>query len=246
MPIITVTERKECYKEFGSRLVSPYSDVNEPMTVGLYKRIITTAIIQNIKKKPIVVFYLQIDGREIPKRDWTHEMKKSAEQYAKDYLVPDAGKKYSLLGKILFSFASIGVLAAGASIFYILYFFAPRQKLNFEEFVAIPKVGDKYYGSIRQIIDENKTPKMLHGWIKIISVVPEDSIISYTTSTRLGGLTFETFDAEHNNFTTTILTGKFNARENKQKISIISSDRKNVFECQVISNETKNYKITAK
>ncbi|MHA7057235.1 hypothetical protein ACWGOQ_0008460 [Aquimarina sp. M1] len=245
MAILTISKHLEHYQTLNDQFVSPYIHIEVMMEVRLYKKIISTGLIENIQKKPVITFYTTTDRTEIPKKDWTQQMKKAAVIYAKEYPVTDAGKTYSSLGKLVFSTAIIGVLSAFALVFYIFYFSNPQTKMNIEEFVSLPTNGDKYYGFINQSLDENKTPFLAHGWIKVIAVNPVDSTCTYVTSTGVGELTFDTLEADHTNFSNTQIKGKFKADKRAQKIALISSDKRWRFESQVISNKTKNYKITA-
>jgi len=244
MPIIHISESIELYKEFENKFVSPYNTNRVLIKVQLYRQIISTGLVENIKKKPLVIFYFASDGKDIPKKDWTHEMKQSATQYELDYPVSNAGKKYSLFGKILFGSTGIGLTIACAAIFYLLYFKVPQQKNGYAEFIRLPKIGDKYYGSIMTPLTDQYKSQINHGWIKIIAVNPVDSIISYTTSLDIGQLTFDTLQADHTNFDVTVLNGKFRVNK-KSNIHIISIDKKTRFESTVISNKTDHYKISA-
>ncbi|MFD2562128.1 hypothetical protein [Aquimarina rubra] len=243
MPIQTISEHLEHYKTLKSQFVSPYNKMEILMEARLHKKIISTGLVENIKKKPVVVFYTTSNQTEVPKKDWTQQMKKAAVDYAVEYPVPDAGKTYSLFGKILFSTTIIGVVGACALIFYLLYFSTPQFKMNLEEFVSLPKKGDRYYGFIHQTIDDEQKPFLAHGWIKIIDV-NADSTCTYVLSTDPGALTFDTLDAEHTSFSDTAIQGKFNADERAQKVTIISQDKRSRFDAQVMSNKIKNYKIS--
>ncbi|WP_299180750.1 hypothetical protein [uncultured Aquimarina sp.] len=245
MPILTISEHLELYQTLKNQFVSPYTNMDVTMEILLHKRVIDTGLIQNIKKKPVIAFYTTTDRTEIPKKDWTQQMKKAAADYAKQYPIVDAGKTYSTFGKVIFSTAIIGVVGAFALVFYLFMFSNPQTKMNIEEFVSLPNKGDKYYGFINQTLDEKKTPFLAHGWIKVIAINPVDSTCTYVTSKGVGELTFDTLEADHNNFSNMEIKGKFKADKRAQKISLISSDKRWRFESQVISNKTKNYKITA-
>ncbi|WP_298319249.1 hypothetical protein [uncultured Aquimarina sp.] len=245
MPIITISEHLEHYHTLKSKFISPSSKMEVLMEVCLYKKVINTGLVENVKKKPVVAFYTTTNRTEVPKRDWTQQMKQAALRYAQEYPVMDSGKTYSLFGKILFSTTIIGVVGAFALIFYLVYFGNPQAKMNIEEFVSLPEKGDRYYGFINQTIDDSQTPFLAHGWIQIVNVNPIDSTCVYVTSTSIGELTFDTLEAEHTSFSDQEIQGKFNSDKNAQKISIISQDKRWRFNSQVMSNKTKNYKITA-
>ncbi|WP_299221822.1 hypothetical protein [uncultured Aquimarina sp.] len=244
MPIISISEHLEHYHTLKSKFISPSNKMEALMEVCLYKKVISTGLVENVQKKPVVAFYTTTNRTEVPKRDWTQQMKQAALRYAQEYPVMDSGKTYSLLGKILFSTATIGVIGAFASVFYVLYFSAPQSKISIEEFVSLPEKGDRYYGFINQTIDDKQTPFLGHGWIQIVDVNPIDSTCVYVTSTGVGELTFDTLEAEHTSFSNQEIQGKFNADKRAQKISIISQDKRWRFNSQVMSNKTKNYKIT--
>ncbi|WP_027391259.1 hypothetical protein [Aquimarina latercula] len=245
MPILTISEHLEHYQTLKSQFISPYTNMEVMMEVRLHKKVINTGLVQNIQKKPVIAFYTTTDRTEISKKKWTQQMKKAAADYAKQYPIVDAGKTYSTFGKIIFSTTIIGVIGALALVFYLFMFSNPQAKMNIEEFVSLPNKGDKYYGFINQTLDEKKTPFLAHGWIKVIAVNPIDSTCTYVTGEEVGALTFETLEADHSNFSNTQIKGKFKADKRAQKISLISADKRWRFESQVISNKTKNYKITA-
>lgn len=241
MPLLSVSQEHNLYQEIETQLVSPYSKVKETFIVGLYRIIIKTGFLENTKKKPIVVFFTQ-DGKEVPKKDWTHEMKNAAKQYEKEYPVPNAGKKYSLLGKIWFSVAILGLIAAFAAIFYGIVFKAPQLEKDRKEFAKLPVVGDCYYGNI----GKSNPFEIKYGWIKIIAVNPVDSICTYVTSSKISNdINFETKNEEFNNFSNVELKGKFKSSPEKLKISIYSSDKNTYFKSSVLNDAVKNYKIPA-
>ncbi|SEK37968.1 hypothetical protein SAMN04487910_0388 [Aquimarina amphilecti] len=245
MPIITISEHLEHYQTLKSQFVSPHTNMEVMMEVRLHKKIINTGLVQNIQKKPVIAFYTTPERTEIPKKEWTQQMKKTAVEYAKEYPVIDAGKTYSTFGKVIFSTTIIGIIGAFALVFYLFVFSNPQVKMNIEEFVSLPSQGDKFYGFINQSLDEKKKPFLAHGWIKVIAVNPVDSTCTYVTSTGIGELTFDTLESDHSSFANKEIQGKFKADKKAQKITLISSDKRWRFESQVISNKTKNYKITA-
>ncbi|WP_298547078.1 hypothetical protein [uncultured Aquimarina sp.] len=237
-------ESIELYKSFESKFVSPYSETRELIKVQLYKQIVSSKISVNIKKKPLVVFYFASNGLDIPKEDWTYEMKQSAKQYALDYPVPGAERKYSSFGKVTNAIAGIIVLLICVTIFYYFNQKVIQLKNDFVEFTSLPKIGDKYYGAITQSISNSDIPEKSYGWIKIIYVNPADSIISYRTSFDLGEATFNTLDTDYTNFEFIIFEGKFKVTEDRE-IKIISPNKKMKFESQVIHKDVRNYKISA-
>ncbi|WP_299314304.1 hypothetical protein [uncultured Aquimarina sp.] len=234
----------ELYKSFESKFVSPYSETRELIKVQLYKQIVSSRISVNIKKKPLVVFYFASNGIDIPKEDWTYEMKQSAKQYAMDYPVPGAEKKYSRFGKVTNAVAGIIVVLICVTIFYYFNQKSIKLRNDFVEFTSLPKTGDKYYGSITQSVSDSDVPEKSYGWIKIIYVNPSDSIISYRTSFDLGEVTFNTLNTDYTNFEFIIFEGKFEVTADRE-IKIISQDEKMRFESQVIRENTRNYKISA-
>jgi len=243
-PMLRRKESIELYKSFESKFVSPFSETRELIKVQLYKQIVSSRVSVNIKKKPLVVFYFASNGVDIQREDWTYEMKQSAKQYALDYPVPGAEKKYSRFGKVINTITGIIVLLIGITIFYYFNQKAIQLKNDFVEFTSLPKIGDKYYGSITQPISDSDIPEKSYGWIKIIYVNPADSIISYRTSFDLGEATFNTLDTDYTNFEFIIFEGKFKVTADRE-IKIISSDKKMKFESQVIRDNTRNYKISA-
>lgn len=245
MPILSISEHLEPYKILKTQSVLPNSKMEVLLEVRLHKKVISTGLVKNIREQPVIAFYTTTDHTEILEKDWTQQMKKIALAYAKEYPVPDAGKKYSLLGKIIFSTAIIGVISACTVIFYLMYFGGPQLKINIEEFVSLPKKGDRFYGLVNQTRDNGTTPVLAHGWIKIVAVNPTDSTCVYVTSSALGEITFDTLKAEYTSFTNTEIQGKFIANKSNQKVIVISKDKRSRFDAQVLNNETKNYKITA-
>lgn len=128
MAILFVNEEWIVHKEFNSNLVSPYTHTTELMIISMYKRVITVkGIVTNIKKKPDITFYIVKNDKEILKRDWTVEMRKSANQYIRDYPILNSGMKPTLLGKILFTITILGLSAAFIAIGYIILFLPPVQ-----------------------------------------------------------------------------------------------------------------------
>ncbi|GAA0722272.1 hypothetical protein [Aquimarina litoralis] len=245
MPIFTIQEHLEHYQTLKSQFVSPYHKSQVLMEVNLYKKVIQTGLIQHIQKSPIIEFYTTTDRKEIPKKHWTPQMKNAALAYIKEYPVWDAGKNFSVIGKTLFSIAGIGVLAACIFIFYLAFFTTPQSKNAIDEFVSLPEIGDKYYGFIHQVIDENQPPFLAHGWIKIVETNPKDSTCKYVTSASVGDLTFDTLEAEHTNFSAQLIEGKFIADKSSQKISIVSYDKRMKFDAQVMGNNKGHYKINS-
>lgn len=242
MPILEISENVEVYQEITERLISPYSKIAEDMTVRLCAQTIHNAFVENTRKKPIVLFYTQTEGKEIPKNDWTHEMKQVAEHFAVMNPVPYSGKRYSLLGKIWISTAVLGIISAFALVFYLSVFKAPQDNLSREAFVALPQEGDKFYGSINQLAGMKSNTE--YAWIKILTVNPKDSTCTYAISDNPGSLNFNTLEEEHNSFSSVLLTGKFQSNKEKGKITIVSKDKNTRFECLVINNEFNIYKIS--
>ncbi|MBW1297009.1 hypothetical protein [Aquimarina litoralis] len=245
MPIFALNEHLEHYHTLKSQFVSPYNKSEVLMEVNLYKKVINTGLIQNIQKKPVIEFYTTTDKKEIPRKHWTSQMKKAALAYIKEYPILDAGKTYSWFSKLVFSTAAIGILAASAFIFYLAFFTGPQANSAMDDFVSLPEIGDKYYGFIHQTLDEDQTPFLAHGWIKIVETNPKDSTCKYVTSASLGNLTFDTLQAEHTNFSAQLIEGKFIADKSAQKISIVSHDKRMKFDAQVMSDNTDYYKITS-
>lgn len=239
-----ISEEQELYKEFQE-------EFSTPVDVALYKRKISSKLFigtlsRTVDKKPVVYFYNSSTKNEISKRDWTPEMKSAATQYAKKYPVPNAGKKFTLLGKSFIFLTIGGILAAIIGVSYGILFKAPKLKNNVEQFTALPKVGDKFYGLINQTTSPTKAPKLEYGWIKITNVSPADSICTYVLSNNLGEVTFNALEeADHEKFNTESYFGKFKSNKEKQFISLISKDKNDRFESRVLNNDTKNYKISA-
>ncbi|SEK82795.1 hypothetical protein SAMN04487910_1231 [Aquimarina amphilecti] len=234
----------ELYKSFEIKFVSPYGDTREFIKVQLYKQIVSSRISENIKRKPLIVFYFASNGIDIPKEDWTYEMKESAREYSLDYPVPGAGKRYSNFGNTIRFLTSIITILTCTIIFYLYNQKTIQLKSDLDEFTSFPKTGDKYYGSMTQPISNSDIPEKSYGWIKIIYVNPNDSIVSYRTSFDLGAVSFNTLETDYTNFEFIIFEGKFKVTGDRE-IKIISPSKKMRFKSQVIDDNIRNYKISA-
>ncbi|WP_405209031.1 hypothetical protein [Aquimarina sp. LLG6339-5] len=237
-------ENIELYKSFESKFVSPYDQVRKLIKVQLYKRIVSSKISVNVKKKPLVVFYFASNGIDVPKEDWTYEMRQSARQYAIDYPVLGAKKKYSNYGKTMRFLSVATAISISVIFFYIYNIKAIELENDFVEFTSLPKIGDKYYGLLIQPVSDSDLPEKSYGWIKIIDVNPVDSIVSYRISFDLGTATINTLDIDYTNFEFIIFEGKFEVIGDRE-IKIVSPDKKMKFKSQMIQDDIGNYKISA-
>lgn len=239
MPILLSEETTVCYQIVEAKLISPYEHVQRPMEVRLFQREVHTGLFESVSPKPIVRFYLVQNEQEIPPKDWTVEMKRMATHCVQQYPVPQAGAHYTGLGKALIGLGLGAVLVAAASIFYLWRYQVPREREALEALVQLPQVGDRYYGMV-QLLPEGGGE---YGWVKVIGVHPEDSMVTYVWGTQRGPISFEPLEVAHDTFETTARQGKFNANKTKRALKFRTVNATHTFELMVLGNSVEGYKI---
>lgn len=245
MPIITVSEDYILYQQLQTNdLVCPQSQMREPMQLDLYYKHISTSMADNIKKKPMPVFYRPGDSLEIAKKDWTHEMKRFVAEQIKKYPVPNAGFRLTTFGKIWIGITVAAFLTIAAIITKIIWFNAPTTNNNKANFFNLSQPGDRYYGSFFDENYQDHQRKDAYTWIQVETVNAKDSICKIQLSSEVGKLTFETKQIDHTRFTGKTYLAKF--EKDADKVLFRSLDRTFMFTSYPMDNKFKDYKISAK
>ncbi len=122
MAFLSIEESFEAYKSFETEVQSSQSEVSQKIYVTIFKsKVAAGGLINSVRKQPIIVFSLP-DGKELPKRRWTKEMKILAKDYANEFPVPDPHKTFTLFGKIFFAIVILGILVGSGMLIYHMAF----------------------------------------------------------------------------------------------------------------------------
>lgn len=193
------------------------------MQFVLFSIITDSVFSKTVGKKPKAMFYDTHTQQEIPKRDWTADMRAYAAKEIQNRPVPHAGVKWKLIAKIFFILAAILIAVGAAALVNELLIKMPRDSDKKAVFMDIPVAGDRYYGNVFGT-GYMAGGALQSGWIKIQEMNPQDSVGTILLSRDISAHSGDTRTKDFENFQDEPIRVKFSTEKNSVLFKALDSD----------------------